>query len=90
MFKKILLISALAFTAGCGNAKMVKRTYDPISGKLVAEDYIKVNRLGSGKLTDVSTNLVKGSTKIGSREGDIGGLGQAINALIERIPTPIP
>ena len=87
--KKLLIGCALVgLMMGCGNAKMVDRAYHHETGKLISEKYIKVNRLGSSKLAEVSIGLQKGTAKIGQHEGDAGGVGTAIEKLVDRVPIP--
>ena len=88
MFGKKIIISIgiLGLCIGCGSASMHKRTYDSTTGKLLTEDEVKVRRLGSGSLTDTEIGLKTGKARIGSREGDIGGMGTIFEKALDKIP----
>ncbi len=94
--KKIIAISILSLSLasgimGCfGSARMINRTFDPVTGELLTQNEIRVKRIGSGKLNDVNVELVEGKAMIGKTDHDIGGLGSALEALIDRIPIPVP
>ncbi len=81
MFKKILLISALAFTAGCGVTINVEK---PDGTKY------SYKRRGDQKLENVTFKTPEGAEfSIGQQEStDLSQALNTLNTLIEKVPIP--